>query len=70
MSRLSVFRVSSSPLAISDVVSLLKKKPPEDRVSTLPPVKPKAGEIYLYKSNTEEQKGSEDNCTNEVLVQC
>ena len=45
MSRLSVFRVSSSPLAISDLVSLLKK-PPEDGVSTLPPVKPKAGEVY------------------------
>ena len=36
------------PLAISDLVSLLKN-PPEDGVSTLPPVKPKAGDISLQK---------------------
>ena len=51
MSRLVVFRVSATPLAVSEVVQLLKN-PPEDGVSTLPPAKPKAGEIYIYKNDS------------------
>ena len=53
MSKLTVFRVSKTPLGISEVVSLLQD-PPLDKISTLPPVQPKGGEIYLYRS---EQKG-------------
>ena len=45
-----VFRVSATPLAVSEVVQLLKN-PPRDGVSTLPPAKPKAGEIYIYKND-------------------
>ena len=43
----TVLKVSVCPLAISTAVELLQN-PPEDSVSTLPPVKPKAGEVYLY----------------------
>ena len=46
-----VFRVSATPLAVSEVVQLLKN-PPEDGVSTLPPAKPKAGGIYIYKNDS------------------
>ena len=44
MSRLVVFCVSATTLAVLEVVQLLKN-PPEDGISTLPPAKPKAGEI-------------------------
>ena len=45
-----VFRVSATLLAVSEVVRLLKN-PPEDGISTLPPAKPKAGEIFIYKND-------------------
>ena len=47
--RMSVqpFKVSSTPLSITEVVELLQN-PPEDGLSTLPPAKPSAGEVYLY----------------------
>ena len=51
---LVVFRVSRSPLLTSEVSSILQK-PPSDSVSTLPPVNPKGGEIYIYQSNAEEK---------------
>ena len=50
MSKLVVFRVSATPLAVSEVVQLLKN-PPEEAISTLPPAKPKAGKIYIYKND-------------------
>ena len=50
MSKLVVFRISATPLAVSEVVQLLKN-PPEEAISTLPPAKPKAGEIYIYKND-------------------
>ena len=50
MSKSVVFRVSATPLAVSEVVQLLKN-PPEEAISTLPPAKPKAGEIYIYKND-------------------
>ena len=52
----TVFRVCNTPLAISEVVSLLKN-PPGDVLSTLPPAMPKAGEIYLYRNNSETHNG-------------
>ena len=42
-----VARVSARPVAISTVVELLTN-PSEETVSNLPPVKPKAGEVYVY----------------------
>ena len=32
------------------------EEPPEDGISTLPPAKPKAGEIYIYKNDGTECK--------------
>ena len=46
MSKVTVFRVSKTPLGISEVVSLLQD-PPLDKISTLPPVssvQPKGGD--------------------------
>ena len=53
MNQLTVFRVSTTPLAISEVVSILNN-PPADGISTLPPVKPKAGR-YIYTTVTVQQ---------------
>ena len=50
MSKLVVFHISVAPLAVSEVIQLLKN-PPEEAISTLPPAKPKAGEIYIYKND-------------------
>ena len=50
------YRVSTNPLVIYDVVKLLED-PPEGAANNLPPVRPKAGEIYLYKSSDNSQKG-------------
>lgn len=57
MSKLAAYRVCSTPLGISEVVSLLKN-PPEDGVSNLPPAKPKAGEIYIYSSKNDTEQGT------------
>ena len=38
--------VRTTPLPISEVTKLLQD-PPEEGISSLPPVKAKAGEIYL-----------------------
>ena len=56
MSKVTVFRVCNTALGISEVVSLLKN-PPEDELSTLPPFRPKAGEIYLYRSDKDSHHG-------------
>ena len=56
MNKLSVYRVSTTPLAVSEVVTLLQN-PPEDSVSDLPPVTPKAGEIYIYRSKEDKENG-------------
>ena len=52
----SNYRISVNPLDIADVVKILQE-PPENKVSTLPPVEPKGGEIYLYRSNDDDTKG-------------
>ena len=51
---LIVFRVSRSPLQTTQVLSLLLE-PPADSISTLPPINPKGGEIYIYHSKAEEK---------------
>ncbi len=56
MSKLTVFRVCATPLTISEVVSVLQN-PPEDAVSTLPPVKPKAWVVYICRRDKETEKG-------------
>ena len=56
MSKLTVYRVCATPLAVSEVVTLLQN-PPEDGVSNLPPVTPKAGEIYIYRSDAAKENG-------------
>ena len=56
MSKLSVYRVCATPLAMSEVVTLLQN-PPEDGLSNLPPVTLKAGEIYLYRSEAAKENG-------------
>ena len=33
------------------------RKPPDDGISTLPPAKPKGGEVYLYKPRCDTEKG-------------
>lgn len=52
----TVFRVSSKPMAAAEVATLLRN-PPEEVVSNLPPVRPKGGEMYIYRPNREEEKG-------------
>ena len=56
MNKITVFCVCSTPLGIFEVVSLFKN-PPEDELSTLPPVRPKAEEIYLYRRGKDSQHG-------------
>ena len=45
-------------LSIPHIVALLKSLP-EDKLSTLPPVKPRGGEVYLYqaKEDPDTKKG-------------
>ena len=53
---LTVFSVRQKPMTVTEVASLLEDLP-EEKVSTLPPVRPKAGEIYIYRPNKETEKG-------------
>ena len=54
----TVYSVCTTPLPISEVTKLLHD-PPEEGISSLPPVKAKAGEIYLYKPRGDLHKGKE-----------
>ena len=45
-----VFGVSAIPLTISEVVDYLKD-PPAEQVNSIPPVEPKAGEMYLFQGS-------------------
>ena len=58
MSKLTVYRVCGTPLAVyrRSILALLQN-PPEDGVSNLPPVTPKAGEIYIYRSDAAKENG-------------
>jgi len=52
-----VYRIATSPLTISEVVEILTN-PEREKVSFLPPVKPKGGEIFLFSPTTPSQRGS------------
>jgi len=52
MSQVTVFRVQATPLAVSEVVSLLKN-PPVDGVPNLPPATPEA----IYQSDDDTEQG-------------
>ena len=56
----TVYSVCTTPLPISEVTKLLQD-PPEEGISSLPPVKAKAGEIYLYKPRGDLHKGKSNN---------
>ena len=51
----TVYKVCNIPLPISEVIKVFQD-PPEEALSTLPPVKPKAGDIYIYKPADECQQ--------------
>ena len=53
---MATFQVSATALPITRIVDLLRN-PPDDHVTTLPPVKPKGGEIYIYKPKCDTEKG-------------
>ena len=42
--------MSAIPLTISEVVDYLKD-PPAEQVNSIPPVEPKAGEMYLFQGS-------------------
>ena len=56
-----VFKVSASPLSLFEVVGYLAN-PPTEFLNPLPPVKPKAGEVFLYKASEEACKGTKHDC--------
>jgi hypothetical protein len=53
-----VFKLSSYPLTISEVVDYLKD-PPAELINSIPPSEPKGGEVYLFQG-TEDKKGNRD----------
>jgi len=53
---LKVYQVCKNPLSVSEVVEMLRN-PSEDKVSSLPPVKPKAGEVFIFNYSNSLQKG-------------
>ena len=50
------FRVCSEPLSHKEVMVLLED-PPESGICNLPSIKPKGGEIFLFKPVEDSQKG-------------
>ena len=52
----------SRDLSIGKVLQLLQN-PEESSICHLPPVKPKAGEIYLYEATNKESVGEYRHCT-------
>lgn len=52
----TVYRVSVSPLAVSEVAEILKC-PLSDKILTLPPVKPKGGQVFVFSSTSSFQRG-------------
>ena len=49
------YRVCSTLLSSEEVKEVLEH-PPNDGISTLPPAKPKGGEVYLIKAADDSQK--------------
>ena len=63
-----VFQNSTSPLPISEIAGILRA-PPEEKLSTLPPCRPKAGEIYIYSSvNNPVLKGLLHYISNHIIL--
>jgi len=54
-SEVSVFHVCTSPLKTAEAISILENVSKE-YCSSLPPVKPKGGEIYVYLNESDESK--------------
>ena len=50
-----MWKTRFSPLNIGTVVNLLQN-PPQSSISTLPPVKPKGGEVYVYSDGGDDDK--------------
>ena len=50
------YRLSSTLLSNEEVKEVLEH-PPNDGISTLPPAKPKGGEVNLIKAADDSQKG-------------
>lgn len=51
----TVYCICTTPLLISVAIKLLQN-PPEEGITSLPPAKAKAGEIYLYNPRNNLQK--------------
>ena len=63
-SEVSVFRVDDKPLKTAEAISILENVKKES-CSSLPPVKPKGGEIYIYLN---ESKGGKFYCCYILLL--
>ena len=50
-----MWKICFSPLNVEIVVKLLQN-PPQSSISTLPSVKPKAGEVYVYSDGGDDDK--------------
>jgi len=59
---LSVVKPAFSPLTNSEAKQLLEN-PPKDKVSTIPPILPKAGEVYIYSVSELVYKGEMITCS-------
>ena len=53
-----LFRVCSKPLKTAEAVSILENVSRESCTS-LPPVKPKGGEVYIYLNESDKEKDGE-----------
>ena len=51
------YRVCTTLLSSEEVEKVLDN-PPIDKISDLPPVKPKGGKVYLFKPADDSQKGT------------
>ena len=58
MGDVSVFKVCASPLNISEAVAILSQASSQrEKISSLPPVAPKGGEIYIFQGDSDDQRG-------------
>ena len=59
MGDVSVFKVCASPLNISEAVAILSQlaSSQREKISSLPPVAPKGGEIYIFQGDSDDQRG-------------
>ena len=53
----TVFRVQTKAFKTSEAACILEKIDAEENTTSLPPVKPKAGEVYLYLNDDESKNG-------------